>query len=91
MANENEKNGQVMDRRGFFVNTGKMIIPTMGLLGLSLISLSGKAQAANSCHKSCSGGCGDTCSLNCQSSCEGFCKGGCSGTCKSGCEGFLRK
>jgi len=80
-----------MGRRDFFVNTGKLIIPTIGIIGLTLSGLSKTVEAANSCGTTCSGGCGDSCSLNCLSSCEGFCKGGCGGTCKSGCEGFLRK
>ena len=80
-----------MNRREFFVKSGKIIIPTIGLLGLSFSASPRTARAAMSCGTSCSNGCGSSCDLNCSSSCEGFCKGGCSGTCKSGCEGFLRK
>lgn len=80
-----------MDRRDFFVNTGKLIIPTIGIIGLTLSSLSKKVEAVSSWCSTCANGCSDSCTLNCSSSCEGFCKGGCGGTCKSGCEGFLRK
>jgi len=42
MSNEKE---QRMGRRDFFVTAGKLIIPTLGVLGLSL-AISDKAQAA---------------------------------------------
>ncbi len=69
------KETEKMNRRDFFAATGKVIIPTLGLLGLSL-GFSRSAQAG--CDFTCSGGC---------TGCEGVC-GGCDGTCKNGCEGF---
>jgi len=67
-----------MDRRDFFVTAGKVIIPTLGIIGLSL-AIGGKVQAA-------------TCSGNCTGSCTG-CKGGCwscVGTCQETCEGISK-
>ena len=84
-----EKNEKI-DRSEFFVNTGKFIIPTLGLIGLGL-AFPSRTSAEMSCGKTCSNGCGGSCHLNCLSSCEGFCKNSCGGTCKGGCEGFLRK
>jgi CXXX repeat radical SAM target protein len=69
-----------MDRRGFFSTVGKAIIPTLGILGLSLTAFSTKANAA----------CADTCTGGCSNSCKGCfsCTGGCSGTCDRTCVGI---
>ena len=67
---------QRMDRRDFFISAGKLLIPTLGILGLSL-SLGGKAQAADckgTCSGSCSGGC-TSCVGTCATTCEGWNKG----------------
>jgi CXXX repeat radical SAM target protein len=66
-----------IDRRQFLSTAGKLIIPTLGILGLSLTGLSGKALASD-CAGSCKGGCAYIC-------------GGCDGTCKGGCEGHMFK
>lgn len=58
-----------IDRRAFFVTAGKVIIPTLGLLGLS-VTLGNKAQAA---------GCQSTCASNCTKNCVGSCTATCEG------------
>jgi CXXX repeat radical SAM target protein len=60
-----------MDRREFLAAAGKIVIPTIGILGLSLISPAGKARADD---------CSD-CSGSCKGSCFAACNGSCSGTC----------
>jgi CXXX repeat radical SAM target protein len=78
LLNKTEK----MDRRDFLVAAGKLVIPTLGMLGLSL-SLGGKAQAAcNNCQDTCRN---VGCSGDCFSACSGTCSGSCSGTCSGGC------
>ena len=87
-----------MDRRDFLVTTGKLVIPTLGILGLSL-KFTGQAQAATcsfACSSGCSGSCGSDCSNACANNCIGGCRGkcegvcgGCDGTCNKTCEGFM--
>lgn len=69
-----------MDRREFF---GKMVLPTIGILGLSL-GLSGKAFAA-SCVNTCTGGCALSCSGGCQGDCYKTCRDICANSCTVGC------
>ena len=67
---------QRMGRRDFFLSAGKLIIPTLGVLGLS-IALGGKGQAAG-CKGSCSGACTEGCTScvgSCATTCEGWNKG----------------
>ena len=89
-----------MGRRDFFVATGKLIIPTLGVLGLSLSGFPRKVEAAqcnstcaSSCSLSCSGRCDDSCVSNCGRACAdgcgGSCKGGCSYVC-GGCDGSCK-
>jgi CXXX repeat radical SAM target protein len=70
-----------MDRRSFMVNTAKVIIPTLGILGLTLTQLSSKAFAA-SCQGSCSGGCAGECKKTCRDICANSCTVGCSSNSK---------
>ena len=63
---------QRMGRRDFFVNAGKLMIPTLGLLGLSLVA-SAKAQAAGC--KVCASNCTRSCIGSCTATCEGWAKG----------------
>lgn len=93
LLDEKEK----MNRRDFLAATGKVIIPTLGILGLGL-GLSRKAQAGCSfeCSSGCSGYCGSDCSNSCSNNCGGGCRGGCEGvcggcdgSCKNGCEGTM--
>ncbi len=79
-----------MNRRDFFKATGKAIIPSLGIIGLSL-GFSRIAQAGSGCNNDCYGSCLDSCaqacSYGCQGGCSGDCKGlcgGCDGTCKNG-------
>ncbi|ABC78743.1 Cys-Xaa-Xaa-Xaa repeat radical SAM target protein [Syntrophus aciditrophicus] len=71
-----------VDRRGFFTTVGKAIIPTLGILGLSLMQLSPKPAAAD-CADTCSGGCSETCQ-GC-TGCTGSCAGECDRTCRDIC------
>lgn len=66
-VNELLSDTEKMDRRKFISTTGKVIIPTLGIMGLSL-KYSGTVQAAGC--KGCDGVCGG---------CDGTCKGGCEG------------
>ena len=73
MSNETD---QRMGRRDFFLNAGKLVIPTLGILGLS-ITLGGRAQAAG-CKGTCSGSCTEGCTScvgSCATTCEGWNKG----------------
>ena len=65
-----------MDRRDFFVKAAKLVIPTIGIMGLTLTLFPKKAAAVGSCQY-----------RTCLSACEGFCDGSCSGTCQNKCEG----
>lgn len=65
-----------MGRRDFFMTAGKLILPTIGIVGLSL-SAGSRAQAAD-----CTGNCTGTCT-----GCEGGCWS-CVGTCDATCEGI---
>ncbi|MDR3566093.1 MAG: Cys-Xaa-Xaa-Xaa repeat radical SAM target protein [Negativicutes bacterium] len=80
LFNETEK----MDRRNFFVHSAKMVIPTLGILGLSL-ELPKIAEAA--CPDTCSGGCSNTCSgcFGCTGSCAGECSKTCRDICANSC------
>ena len=61
-----------MDRRDFFMTAGKLIIPTLGVLGLSM--LGGKTAQAAGC-KDCASNCTRSCIGSCTSTCEGWAKG----------------
>lgn len=88
-----------MDRRDFFLTAGRLLLPTLGVLGLSLGS---RAQAASDCSRSCTGGCdascGDfckggcslLCTRSCANDCDGKCQGSCARSCANSCEGFYR-
>lgn len=77
-----------LDRREFFITAGKMIIPTIGFLGLSLMEFPKRVQAAvcpdcsNNCKNTCLTGCGGSCGTGCGGTCKGSCETGCSGTAK---------
>ena len=68
-----------IDRRNFFVTAGKLVIPTLGILGLSLSGFSGSVAAG--CSSMCSGECTGACK-----GCTGSCTGSCAWTCYSDCE-----
>ena len=70
-----------MDRRSFMVNAAKVVIPTLGILGLTLSEFSGKALAAG-CQGSCSGGCAGGCNKTCRDICANSCTVGCSSNSK---------
>ncbi len=65
-----------MDRRGFMVHTAKVLIPTLGLLGLTMAEFSKTAFAA-SCQGSCSGSCAGECQRTCRDICANSCTVGC--------------
>ena len=69
LSNETKK----MDRREFLSATAKIVIPTLGILGLSLISPVSRARA-DDC-SDCSGSCKGSCFAACNSSCSGTCYG----------------
>ena len=69
MSNDTE---QRMGRRDFFVNAGKLVIPTLGVLGLSL-ALGEKEQAAGC--SNCASNCTRNCVGSCTATCEGWNKG----------------
>ena len=68
-----------MDRRDFLSYTGKVVIPTLGILGLTLSAF--PLTAAAGCNSTCAG----SCSVSCANRCDGSCKGGCSDNCGSTC------
>ena len=67
-----DEKDQRMGRRDFFVNAGKLIIPTLGVLGLSL-AIGDKVQAAGC--KNCASNCTRSCIGLCTATCEGWAKG----------------
>ena len=67
-----------MDRREFLTSATRIIIPTLGIMGLSLINPSGRARA--DCPSTCTGTCYQGCAVGCYS-CVGSCFGGCQGGC----------
>lgn len=69
MANDQDNR---MGRRDFFVTAGKLVIPTLGILGLSLV-IGDKAQAAGC--KNCASNCTRSCIGSCTATCEGWAKG----------------
>lgn len=79
-------NGENVDRRGFFTTVGKTIIPTLGIIGLSLMQISPKPAAAD-CANACSGGCSGTCQgcFGCTGSCAGECDRTCRDICANSC------
>ncbi len=81
LPNEMEK----MDRRNFIVTAGKMVIPTLAIIGLSLSGLTGRAQA-DGC-SDCNHNCKDSCAYGCSGDCKGDCSSSCSGGCSSSCKG----
>ena len=81
--------GNRMDRREFFVKAGRMIIPTIGVLGLSLTGFNRKVQAAD-CDSICTGKCQGACT-GCTGSCSGSCDSSCVDTCKNTCSGMTNK
>jgi CXXX repeat radical SAM target protein len=68
-----------INRRSFFVTAGKLVIPTLGILGLGLSGFS--SSAAADCSSMCSGECKGACT-----GCTGSCSGSCEWTCSSNCE-----
>ncbi len=74
-----------LDRRGFLIKAGKIIIPTIGILGLSLTGFSVRPATAD-CDSICTGGCQGACT-GCTGSCSGTCYWACSDTCKDTCSG----
>ena len=72
-----------MDRRSFMVNTAKVLIPTLGILGLTLSEFSSKAFAA-SCSGTCASGCFG-CTGGCAGECNRTCRDICANSCTVGC------
>ncbi|MHC1758203.1 MAG: Cys-Xaa-Xaa-Xaa repeat radical SAM target protein [Negativicutes bacterium] len=81
-----------MDRREFLSASGKLILPTLGLIGLSICFPA--TTVAASCAYSCQGGCVNSCARNCNSNCVGTCKAtcgnGCGSACSFGCTGTCK-
>ncbi|MDR3566075.1 MAG: Cys-Xaa-Xaa-Xaa repeat radical SAM target protein [Negativicutes bacterium] len=71
-----------MSRHEFFVTAGKMVIPTLAIVGLGLAGVAGKPPATVC---ACGGGCGSSCSSGCGSSCSSGCGSACSGGCGNTC------
>jgi len=78
-----------MDRREFFAAAGRMIVPTIGIIGLSLSGATKTVQAAN-CDGLCSGTCYGACT-GCTGSCTSTCQWTCVDTCKNTCSGMVNK
>ena len=71
-----EEKDNKMNRRSFMVNTAKVVIPTLGIIGLTLAEFSKTAFAAN-CQGSCSGSCAGECKRTCRDICANSCTVGC--------------
>jgi len=72
-----------IDRRDFLSIAGKMVIPTLGILGLSLTGF--PRNAAATCNTTCAGSCSLSCSGRCDGTCRDGCSDGCGSTCVSTC------
>jgi len=77
------------DRREFLITAARVIVPTLGLLGISL-SMSGARALAADCNSICTGGCQGACT-GCTGSCSGTCHWACSDTCKDTCSGMTER
>ena len=66
---------KMMHRREFLAVTSKIVIPTLGFLGLSLVSHVGRVRAddCSDCSGSCRGSCSNSCDKGCGSGCSGSC------------------
>lgn len=73
------------NRREFLITSARVIIPTLGLIGLSLSGFKGRASA--DCKSICTGGCQGACT-GCTGSCSGTCHWTCVDTCKDTCKGM---
>ena len=62
-----------LSRRDFFAKTAKIIIPALGVLGLSLtgVDRNPTPRACESCTGTCYGGCTGTCYGTCGGTCSG--------------------
>ena len=78
-----------LGRREFLITSARVVIPTLGLMGLSLTMSPSKASAAD-CSSICTGGCQGACT-GCTGSCSGTCHWACSDTCKGTCSGMSDK
>lgn len=88
---ENNKNNETQNRREFFKEAAKKVLPIIGAVALLSNPMIAKAveEEPSGCY-GCSGTCQGTCSGDCQwdackFSCTGTCKGlctSCSGSCK---------
>jgi CXXX repeat radical SAM target protein len=76
------------NRREFLTTAVRVILPTLGLLGISFSGFKGTAVA--DCSSICTGGCQGACT-GCTGSCSGTCNWTCSDTCKNTCSGMIEK
>lgn len=81
VAGESPSEGKAekIDRRRFLSIAGKIVIPTLGIIGLTLV---GQPQIVSA---DCSSTCASSCSLTCSSRCDDTCRGGCSDGCGTTC------
>jgi CXXX repeat radical SAM target protein len=74
-------------RREFLTTAVRVILPTLGLLGISFSEFKGIAGAY--CNSICTGGCQGACT-SCTGSCSGICEFSCEGVCRKTCYNTCR-
>lgn len=93
--NQHKMNKEIQNRREFFKNAAKRVLPLMGFLSLtippvfafnSVFACDCAHNCRGDCENTCKGGCEYECAYGCFKSCKGDCHGSCHGTCKTTCE-----
>ena len=103
MKKEKKQNEELQSRRDFFKKLAKGVLPALGGIALSNLSISGNAATWSQneenegdkvemgcdwgCTGGCQGSCGRVCSYGCTNSCAGSCSGACKGYCQGSCKG----
>lgn len=86
------KNEEILSRRGFFKRAAKGTLPILGgivLASLPIIPQQVMAHCGNSCYAGCDAQCANNCSSSCTGSCYG-CSHTCTGIC-TGCGGMCQE
>ena len=90
---ENNKNNETQNRREFFKEATRKVLPFLGVIALMSNPVIAKAvesetMGCNSyCSQHCSSGCATSC-RGCQGTCEHTCERTCSDACARGCAGY---
>lgn len=86
---EKEQKEQILNRREFFKDLGKKVLPVLGAIAIASTPLKvmAKPTEAGGCLFWCSGSCSGTCEGTCTNFCSQVCEKWCNGKCVNGCKG----